>query len=102
MLVVLKGEIRVDREGASSETAGPGDLIGIYETLSGVALTAKGEVASAGHGLRFMRSDVLDVLADDIGLLRGIFSALLHMPETDAAQLDDSLGSSDPRSSSTV
>jgi ATP:ADP antiporter, AAA family len=102
MLVVLKGEIRVDREAAASETAGPGDLIGIYETLGGVALTAKGEVASAGHGLRFMRSDVLDVLADDIGLLRGIFSALLHMPETDATQLDDSVGSSDPRSSSTV
>jgi ATP/ADP translocase/HEAT repeat protein/CRP-like cAMP-binding protein len=86
MLVVLKGEIRVNREGAPLETAGPGDLIGIYETLSGVALTAKGEVVSAGHGVRFMRSDVLDVLADDIGLLRGIFSALLHMPETDAAQ----------------
>jgi hypothetical protein len=28
-----------------------------------------------------MRSEVLDVLADDIELLRGIFSGLLRLPE---------------------
>jgi hypothetical protein len=85
MLVVLGGSIRVERDGAPAETAGPGDLLGIYETLGGVSFNVKAEVVAAGHGLRFMRPDVLDVLADDIGLLRGIFSALLHLPQPQGA-----------------
>jgi hypothetical protein len=85
MLVVLGGSIRVERDGAPAETAGPGDLLGIYETLGGVSFNVKAEVVAAGHGLRFMRPDVLDVLADDIGLLRGIFSAVLHLPQPQGA-----------------
>jgi AAA family ATP:ADP antiporter len=84
VLVVLSGAVRIERDGAPVETAGPGDIIGIYETLGGVSFPVKGEVVAAGHGLRFMGPDVLDVLADDIGLLRGIFSALLH-PEPGSA-----------------
>jgi hypothetical protein len=100
MLVILSGAVRVQREGVPTETAGPGDLIGIYETLGGVSRNLKGEVASAGHGLRFMRPDVLDVLADDIGLLRGIFSALLHIPESDQEpQLHDPQSPNDPKNS---
>jgi AAA family ATP:ADP antiporter len=100
MLVVLSGAVRVQREGVPAETAGPGDLIGIYETLGGVSRNLKGEVATAGHALRFMRPDVLDVLADDIGLLRGIFSALLHSPESDQEpHLHDPQGSHDPQNS---
>ena len=99
MLVVLTGAMRVEREGATVETAGPGDLIGIYETLGGVSIRVKGEVVTAGQGLRFLRPDVLDVLADDIGLLRGIFSALLHLPQADGApHVHDSL-ESHPQSS---
>ncbi|HUE85194.1 MAG TPA: Npt1/Npt2 family nucleotide transporter [Vicinamibacterales bacterium] len=81
VLVLLSGAMRIERNGAPVETARPGDIIGIYETLGGVSFPVKSEVVEAGHGLRFMRADVLDVLADDIGLLRGIFSALLHVPE---------------------
>ena len=81
ILVVLNGEVRVERDGAPSQVAGPGDVIGIYETLAGVTFSTRGEVITPGRGLRFLRSEVLDVLADDIGLLRGIFSALLRVPE---------------------
>jgi AAA family ATP:ADP antiporter len=81
VLVVLTGSVRVEREGTETQTAGPGDVIGIYETLAGVPVPAKAEVLQAGRGLRFMRSEVLDVLADDIELLRGIFSGLLRLPE---------------------
>jgi ATP:ADP antiporter, AAA family len=85
VLMVVSGALQVAREGAAVERAGPGDIVGIYETLGGVSFPVKGEVAAAGHALRFMRPDVLDVLADDIGLLRGIFSALLHLPDADDA-----------------
>jgi ATP/ADP translocase/HEAT repeat protein/CRP-like cAMP-binding protein len=81
VLVVLSGAVRLERDGANSETAVAGDVIGIYEALAGVASPVKAEVTTAGQGLRFLRSDMLDVLADDIGLLRGIFSGLLRVPE---------------------
>jgi hypothetical protein len=84
-LVVLSGTVRVERDGGPPETAAAGDVIGIYETLSGVSFPIRAEVTAPGQALRFMRADVLDVLADDVGLLRGIFSALLRVPEATSA-----------------
>jgi len=82
IVVVLSGAIRIEHEGGrAAETAGPGDVLGVYETLGGVTFPVRAEVETDGKGLRFLRSDVLDLLADDIGLLRGIFSALLRLPE---------------------
>jgi ATP/ADP translocase/CRP-like cAMP-binding protein/HEAT repeat protein len=81
MLVVLSGAVRIERDGSAPETAAGGDVVGIYEALAGVASAVRAEVTSPGQGLRFLRSDILDVLADDIGLLRGIFSGLLRVPE---------------------
>ncbi|MBA3269131.1 MAG: HEAT repeat domain-containing protein [Acidobacteria bacterium] len=85
ILVVLSGAVRIERDGVPPETAAPGDVVGIYETLGGVAFPVRAEVESEGKGLRFLSSDVLDLLADDIGLLRGIFSALLRVPERTSA-----------------
>jgi CRP-like cAMP-binding protein len=86
ILVVLSGSVRLEREdGLAAETAGPGDVVGIYETLGGVTFRVRAEVEVEGKALRFLRSDVLDLLADDIGLLRGIFSALLRVPEQTSA-----------------
>ncbi|MDQ3441301.1 MAG: cyclic nucleotide-binding domain-containing protein [Planctomycetota bacterium] len=86
IVVVLSGSVRIEREGGlAAETAGPGDVVGMYETLGGVTLSARAEVEAEGKGLRFLKSDVLDLLADDIGLLRGIFSALLRVPEQTSA-----------------
>jgi CRP-like cAMP-binding protein len=78
ILVVLSGGIRLEREGQAAETAGPGDTVGIYETLGGVPPTARAEVLQAGHGLRFIRSELFDLLADNVDLLQGIFSGLLR------------------------
>jgi ATP:ADP antiporter, AAA family len=82
VLVVLSGSVRLHGEGREPETASSGDIVGIYQTLAGVPFPVKAEVAEAGRGLRFIQSEVLDVLADDIGLLRGIFSGLLRVPES--------------------
>jgi AAA family ATP:ADP antiporter len=80
-LVVLSGAVKVEREGAAPETAADGDVVGIYETLGGVPFQVRAEVTTPGRGLRFIRSEVLDLLADDVGLLRGIFSGLMRVPE---------------------
>jgi ATP:ADP antiporter, AAA family len=84
ILVVLSGSVRIERDGVPAETAEAGDAIGIYETLGGVPFPVKAEVVTAGQALRFARSDVFDLLADDINLLQGIFSGLLHAPKSAA------------------
>ena len=84
-LVVLSGAVRIEREGAQPEIAGPGDVVGLYETLGGVSFPVRAEVTTPGRGLRFIGAEVLDVLADDVGLLRGIFSGLLRVPEATSA-----------------
>jgi hypothetical protein len=85
IVVILSGKIRLERDGSQQEVAGPGDGLGVYETLSGLTVTTRAEVVEAGRALRFFRSEVLDVLADDVGLLRGIFSGLLRAPAATAA-----------------
>jgi ATP:ADP antiporter, AAA family len=81
MLVMLSGRVRIEPNGGEPETAVAGDLVGIYETLAGSPSPVRAEVVEAGQALRFLGSDILDLLADDIGLLRGIFSGLLRVPE---------------------
>ena len=81
MLVVLSGVVAVEREGARAENAEAGDAIGIYETLGGVRFPMKVQVTTEGQALRFARSDIFDLLADDIDLLQGIFSGLLKVPK---------------------
>jgi ATP:ADP antiporter, AAA family len=81
ILVMLSGELKIERDGEPPETAHEGDVIGIYETLAGATFPVRAEVVTEGQALRFLGTDVLDLLADDIGLLRGIFSGLLRVPE---------------------
>jgi HEAT repeat protein/CRP-like cAMP-binding protein len=78
ILVVLSGAVRVEREGVAPDTAESGDAVGIYETLGGVSFPVRTEVTQEGQALRFMRSDLFDLLADHIDLLQGIFSGLLR------------------------
>jgi CRP-like cAMP-binding protein len=80
ILVVLSGAVRVERNGTPADMAEAGDTIGIYETLGGVPLPVRAEVVRDGQGLRFIRSDLFDLLADNIDLLQGIFSGLLRVP----------------------
>jgi ATP/ADP translocase/HEAT repeat protein/CRP-like cAMP-binding protein len=78
ILVVLSGSVRVERDGHPAETADAGDTIGIAETLGGFAFASRAEVMKEGQGVRFTRSDLFDLLADNIDLLQGIFSGLLR------------------------
>jgi ATP:ADP antiporter, AAA family len=78
ILVVVNGNVRVEREGAAVEIADAGDVVGMAEALGGYRVTVRAEVVAEGHGVLFMRSDVFDVLADNIDLLQGIFSGLLR------------------------
>jgi CRP-like cAMP-binding protein len=78
ILAVLSGRVRVEREGAASDIANGGDLVGLAETLGGLPSSLRAEVIQEGRGLRFPRSDLFDVLADHIDLLQGIFSGLLR------------------------
>ena len=84
ILTVLSGAVLVEREGGVSDTARAGDVIGIYETLGGATMASRIEVVEEGAALRFARSDVFDVLADNIDLLQGIFSGLLRTPQQTA------------------
>ncbi len=83
VLVVLSGAVRVERDGAAPETAEAGDAIGVYQTLGGVRFPVRVEVVTEGQALRFNRSDLFDLLADDIDLLQGIFSGLLRVPKAE-------------------
>jgi CRP-like cAMP-binding protein len=84
IVVVLSGEVRVERPGSPDEVAKAGDMIGLAETLGGLPSAIRAEVVTEGRGLRFTRSDLFDVLADNIDLLQGIFSGLLRARTSDA------------------
>lgn len=89
LLVVLSGAVRVRVNGGAEQTAGPGDVLGLHETLAGITTPRRVEVVQDGTALRFVGAEVLDLLADDIGLLRGIFSGLLRMPDPAATTAAD-------------
>jgi CRP-like cAMP-binding protein len=84
ILLVLSGAVRVERNGTPAVTADRGDAIGVYETLGGVPAPVRAEVTQDGQALRFVRSDLFDLLADNIDLLQGIFSGLLRAPTAQA------------------
>ncbi len=78
MLIVLTGTVTVTTTSGRVSTADSGDVIGMYQTLSGKPLPATLVAATNGTALRFNRPDVFDVLADETALLQAIFAGLLH------------------------
>jgi AAA family ATP:ADP antiporter len=80
LLVLLGGALQINRDGLPSETAEAGDVVGLYEALGGRSGSLRTSVVRPGQALRFARSELLDLLADDIDLLQGIFSGLLRVP----------------------
>jgi hypothetical protein len=78
--LVLDGELTLEpMAGGMPLHAGPGDAVGIYETLGGLAATGwRGHVTRGGLALRIERDAVFDLLADQIDLLQGFFSGLRH------------------------
>ena len=87
---ILTGQLTVAADGAAGDVAEGGDVVGIYEALSGRFMTSQGTVATAGSALRIDRGDLFELMADNIPLLQGIFSGLLHagpaaLPAAEAA-----------------
>jgi ATP:ADP antiporter, AAA family len=75
---VLTGGVRLEADAAEPMEAGPGATIGVAETLAGISLGRRATVTRQGQALRVDREELLDVLADNIDLLQGLFSGLLR------------------------
>jgi CRP-like cAMP-binding protein len=59
--------------------AGPGDTLGVYETLSGAETTGwRARVTTSGTALRIDREALFDLLTERIELLQSLFGALLR------------------------
>jgi CRP-like cAMP-binding protein len=86
--IVLEGELALEPMGGGAPlAAGPGDATGIYETLGGLESTDwRGHVTRAGVALRVEREALFDLLADQIDLLQGLFSALQRQGAAQAAR----------------
>lgn len=86
--IVLEGELSLEpMDGGTPMTAGAGDCTGIYETLGGLDQTGwRGHVTRGGVALRIDREALFDLLADQIDLLQGLFSALQRQPAMQAPQ----------------
>jgi CRP-like cAMP-binding protein len=79
MIIVLTGTVTIHTAEGPTETADSGDVVGMYQTLSGKPLGATLTAATAGTALRFNRTDIFDVLADETALLQAIFAGLLRV-----------------------
>jgi CRP-like cAMP-binding protein len=74
--IVLSGSVQVQTNGDSTVTAGPGDTIGLVETLGGGRAESRARGGAAGSALRIDRDALFDVLSDRIDLMRGLFAAM--------------------------
>ncbi len=79
---VLTGRLTVAAGDTATDTADGGDVVGIYEALSGRFMASQGTVTAAGSALRIDRGELFELMADNIPLLQGIFSGLLHATPT--------------------
>jgi CRP-like cAMP-binding protein len=85
--IVLEGELSLEpMDGGTPLSAGPGDCTGVYETLGGLDQTGwRGHVTRGGVALRVEREALFDLLADQIDLLQGLFSAVQRQAPTQPA-----------------
>ena len=75
---VVTGAIAMVGADGERDTAESGDVVGMYEALGGSYMTSAGTVTAGGEMLRIDRTDLFELMADNIPLLQGIFSGLLH------------------------
>jgi ATP/ADP translocase/CRP-like cAMP-binding protein/HEAT repeat protein len=92
ILAILTGALDVTAADGRTERAEPGDVIGVIETLGGLPFAAAIVAASDGTALRFNRSDLFELLADDTALVQGIVSGLLAASEHRAAEAAVAVG----------
>lgn len=82
---VLKGRLQIARAGELPALAGPGDTIGIVQTLAGGSSEARAHALEPGSALRIDHDALFDLLSERIDLLRGLFSAVLHSADARAS-----------------
>jgi CRP-like cAMP-binding protein len=85
---VLSGTIRLERADLRALEARPGATIGMPAGLAGMPVGWRGIVEEDGYALCMEREDLIDLLAEEVELLRHVASAILHtapltrMPES--------------------
>jgi CRP-like cAMP-binding protein len=78
---LVTGELRVEMAGRPASTLSGGDVVGLYETLAAVPAGVNVTITKSGTALRIDRQELFDLLADNIDLLQGLFSALARAQE---------------------
>ena len=91
IFIILAGELSLEpMQGGEPKSAGAGDTVGVYATLSGADTHGwRGHVTSAGTALRIAREPLFDLLTDHIELVRNLASAILHARRVDAQVAQD-------------
>jgi CRP-like cAMP-binding protein len=78
---VLAGVLTLESAADSGKVvAGPGDVVGFYETLAGVPLDRRATVTQGGRALRIDREELFDLLGQRPALLQQLFGALFRSP----------------------
>ena len=76
---VVDGELRLETAGGATVVL-PGMTLGVADTLSGSAASARAVVTRSGRALRVDRDDLFAVLTDHMDLMQGVFSEVLALP----------------------
>ena len=76
---VVDGELRLETV-AGATVVLPGMTLGVADTLSGGAASARAVVTRSGRALRVERDDLFAVLTDHVDLMQGVFSEVLALP----------------------
>lgn len=77
VLVILEGEVSLDREGETAVAAGAGAILCVEETLAGTSANYRAVIVAGGRGLRIDRDALFSALADHAGLLQSVFGGVL-------------------------
>jgi hypothetical protein len=86
---LISGEVSIEGNLESPLIAGPSDVIGIYETLTGIDFEFHARVRQGGIALRISHESLFDLLVQRSALLRQIFSALFRNQSAVADGIDN-------------
>jgi len=75
---LISGELSIQENMKSPLIAGPSDVVGLYETLSGSHFEFKARVLREGIALRISHEDLFDLFMQRAALLRQVLSRISH------------------------
>jgi CRP-like cAMP-binding protein len=78
IVLVLSGDLRLSSPEGVLRAVGPGECLGVRETLAGSAWPVSATVERSGRFVQLDREPLFDLLADRLDLLQGIFTAIFH------------------------